>query len=154
MRTTARIRNKIRAYDARAFQVALSDPALRYANAGYACYAANIGKIGFIRQQWAVGAIIGFYSNLRELNDQAHEFLQNRPTVNATNESIAARLRLMSSNLSHAMDGLNKDRKFRIPQEIRLDQLFMPSGTPLSECQAVPENLQDVLLRLAGIVPR
>jgi hypothetical protein len=86
-----------------------------------------------------------------ELNDQAREALAGRPTVNVTVESIAARLQLMASNLSQALDGLNDDVPMPIPPEIHLDRLFMPDGRLVSQAEHVPQSLQDVLLRLAGI---
>src|SRR5437762_4593853 len=78
-------------------------------------YKTNIGKIGITRQGWVGGALIGFYGNLLELNDQAREALSGRLTVNVTSQSIAERLRVMASNLSHALDGLNDDRKIPVP---------------------------------------
>jgi hypothetical protein len=116
-------------------------------------YKTNIGKIGVLRQKWVGGALIGFYANLLELNEQAKETLSGQPTVNATSQSIAARLRVMASNLSQALDGLNSDRKFPLQPELRLDMLFMPDGKPLSQAANVPKNLQEALLRLAGITP-
>jgi len=114
-------------------------------------YKTNIGKIGVIRQQWVGGALIGFYANLLELNEKAREVFSGQPTVNMTNQSIATRLRLMASNLSQALDGLNADRKFPLQPEIQLNDLFMPDGKPLSQSENVPKNIQEVLLRLAGI---
>jgi hypothetical protein len=113
-------------------------------------YQANIGKIGLLRPEWLLGALIGFYTNLRELNDQSREAMASRPTVRATNETIAARLRLMSANLSQALDGLTNDVKIPIPADIHLDQFYMPDGRLISQAENVPQNLQDVLLRLAG----
>jgi hypothetical protein len=114
-------------------------------------YNANIGKIGGLRHKWAAGALIGFYANLLELNTQSKEAMSGAPTVNATNQSVANRLRMMASNLSQALDGLNDDKKFGLQPEIRLDQLFMPDGRRASESQPVPASLQSVLLRLAGV---
>lgn len=95
--------------------------------------------------------MIGFYANLLELNEQAREALSGRPTVNVTSKSIAARLQVMASNLSQALDGLNNDRKHSLQREIILPILFAPDGTSLSQVANVPQNLQDVLLRLAGL---
>jgi len=114
-------------------------------------YKTNIGRIGMLRQGWAGGALIGFYANMLELNEQAREALSGRPTVNVTTQGIATRLQLMASNLSHALDGLNNDRKFPLQPEIRLPLLFAPDGASLSDVANVPQNLQDVLLRLAGL---
>lgn len=114
-------------------------------------YRANISKIGVLPEQWVALALIGFYANVLELNDQARESMAGRPTVNATTESIAGRLHIMASNLSQALDGLNDDRKFPLQPEISLNDLIMPDGTPLSQATNVPQNLQEVLLRLAGI---
>ena len=114
-------------------------------------YKTNIGKIGAVRQQWVGGALINFYANLLELNEQSRETLAGIPTANTTNESIARRLRLMASNLSAALDGLNADRKFPLQPEIQLNDSFMPNGKPLSQSNNVPKNLQEVLLTLAGI---
>jgi hypothetical protein len=114
-------------------------------------YHANIGKIGGLRHSWVAGAIIGFYGNLLELNTQSKEAMAGIPTVNATNQSVAARLQLMAANLSQALDGLNDDKKIGIQPEIRLDELFMPSGHRISESQSVPTSLQGVLLRAAGL---
>lgn len=47
-------------------------------------YKGNISRVGLLRQSWVIGAVIGFYTNLLELNDQAREALSGRPTVNAT----------------------------------------------------------------------
>jgi hypothetical protein len=116
-------------------------------------YKTNIGKIGVLREKWVGGALIGFYANLLELNEQTRETLSGRPTVNATSKSIAARLRMMAANLSQALDGLNADRKFPLQPEIHLDSLFMPDGKPLSQAVSVPKNLQEALLRLAGVTP-
>jgi len=115
-------------------------------------YRTNVVRIGLVREKWAVGAIIGFYSNVLELNEQAKEFMSGRPTVDVTNRSVAMRLRIMASNLAQAIDGLNSDRKFPIPQEIRLDEIFMPDGRAVSQSASTPQSLQDVLLRLAGII--
>jgi hypothetical protein len=114
-------------------------------------YRTNIGKIGLVRNQWVIGAIIGFYSNVLELNEQAREAMSGRPTADVTTSSIAARLRIMASSLSQALDGLNDDRKFPIPHEIQLDKIFMPDGRTVSQSEHLPQNLQDVLLRLAEI---
>ena len=116
-------------------------------------YRTNIAKIGLLRQPWIPMALIGFYANLLELNEQAKETLAGRPTVNVTTRSIAARLQRMASSLAQAWDGLNNDKKFPIQPEIQLDRLFMPNGQPLSQANPVPTSLQDVLLRLAGITP-
>jgi len=113
-------------------------------------YRTNIGKIGVLRQKWVGGALIGFYSNLLELNAQTEEALSGRPTVNSTNESIAVRLRLMATNLSQALDGLNDDKKIPVPAEIQLHHLITPDGRVLNQSANVPGNLQDVLMRLAG----
>jgi len=114
-------------------------------------YRTNIGKIGLVRNQWVIGAIIGFYSNVLELNDQARESLLGRPTADVTSGSIAARLQIMASSLSQALDGLNDDWKFPIPPDLRLDHIFMPDGRPITQSEHAPQNLQDVLLRLAGM---
>jgi hypothetical protein len=116
-------------------------------------YRTNIGKIGLLRQPWIPMALIGFYANLLELNEQAKETLAGRPTVNVTNRSVAARLHIMASNLAQSLDGLNNDRQFPIQPELQLDQLFMPDAQPLSLANPVPASLQDVLLRLAGMTP-
>jgi hypothetical protein len=116
-------------------------------------YKTNIGKIGVLREKWVGGALIGFYANLLEMNEQTRETLSGRPTVNTTSQSIAARLRMMAANLSQALDGLNADRKFPLQPEIRLDILFMPDGKPLSQAANVPKNLQEALLRLAVVTP-
>lgn len=116
-------------------------------------YRTNIGKIGLLREPWLPMALIGFYANLLELNEQAKETLAGRPTVNVTNRSVAARLQIMASNLAQALDGLNNDRQFPIQPEIQLDRLFMPDAQALSLANPVPASLQDVLLRLAGITP-
>ena len=115
-------------------------------------YRANISKIGVLPQPWVMGGIISFYANLLELNDQARETMAGRQTVNTTSESIAARLRLMASNLSQVLDGLNADKKFPLTPEIQLENLFMRNGQPLSKATVVPKTLQDVLLRLAGLI--
>jgi hypothetical protein len=115
-------------------------------------YRTNIGKVGGVRKKWVVGAIIGFYTNLLEMNEQSKESMAGRPTVNATSASVVARLRVMAANISQALDGLNDDRKFPLTQELRLDQLFMPNGRVVSQAENVPQNLQDVLLRMADIV--
>jgi hypothetical protein len=116
-------------------------------------YQANIGKIGRLRHKWVAGALIGFYGNMLELNTQSREALSGVPTVNATNKSVAARLQLMASNLSQALDGLNDDKKFPIQPEIQLDQLFTPDGRLVSQGQPIPTSLQAVLLRVAGPWP-
>jgi hypothetical protein len=54
-------------------------------------FRANTGKIGLLRQQWIAMALIGFYANLLELNEQAKEAMSGRPTLNVTSQSIAAR---------------------------------------------------------------
>jgi hypothetical protein len=59
-------------------------------------YKANISKIGLIRIDWVAFALIGFYTNLLELNDQARESMQGRPTVELTNERLAFRLHINS----------------------------------------------------------
>lgn len=115
-------------------------------------YKGNISKVGLLREPWVTGAVIGFYSNLLELNDQAREALSGRLTVNVTNSSVAARLHLMASNLAHALDGLNRDRQFQVPPDLNLDQLFTPDGKVVSDSKTPPQSLQEVLLRLAGIV--
>jgi hypothetical protein len=117
-------------------------------------YRANIQKIGLLRQQWVPLALIGFYANLLELNEQAKESLAGRPTVNVTNRSIAARVQIMASSLGQALDGLNDDKRFPIQPEIQLDTLFMPDGNTLRQADPIPTSLQEVLLRLAGIMPR
>jgi hypothetical protein len=81
-------------------------------------FPANVGTIGRLRQPWVGGAIIGFYSNLRELDEQTKEELAGRPTVNVTCKSIAQRMQLMASNLAQALDGLNDDRKFSVPADL------------------------------------
>jgi hypothetical protein len=116
-------------------------------------YRTNIAKIGLLRQPWIPMALISFYANLLELNEQAKESLAGRPTVNVTDRSVAARLRIMASNLAQALDGLNNDKKFPMLPEIQLDQLLMPNGQTLSQANPAPTSLQDVLLRLAGITP-
>jgi len=115
-------------------------------------YRNSVSKVGLLRQPWVMGTIIGFYSNLLELNDQAREALSGRPTVNTTHASVAARLHIMASNLAQALDGLNNDRRFPIPPDLHLDRLFMPDGRTVSQSENPPQSLQDVLLRLAGIV--
>lgn len=117
-------------------------------------YRTNIGKIGMTRHQWVIGALIGFYTNMLEMNDQAREAVSGRPTVNTTMERIAARLRIMAANLSQALDGLNDDRKFPPPPELSLEDLFSPDGMPLSKAAKIPQSLQEVLLRLAGAAER
>lgn len=114
-------------------------------------YSANISRIGILPQPWVMGGIISFYTNVLELNDQARETMAGRPTVNATSESVAARLRLMAANLSQVLDGLNADKKFPLQPEIQREKLFMPNGLTLSEATVIPKTLQDVLLRLAGM---
>jgi hypothetical protein len=112
-------------------------------------YKESIGKIGVIREQWVGGALIGFYGNLLELNDQSRESLAGRPTHDVTSQSIAARLQLMAANLSQALDGLNADRKIGIPSDIKVELLCDPNGKWLCESADLPKNLQDVLLKLA-----
>jgi hypothetical protein len=114
-------------------------------------YKTNIGRIGMLRQRWAGGALIGFYANLLELNEQAREALSGRPTVNVSAQNIATRSQLIASNLSQALDGLNNDRKFALQPEVQFPFLFAPDGTSLDQLTKVPENLQDLLLRLAGL---
>jgi len=114
-------------------------------------YRANLPKIGLVPHRWVALAIIGFYTNVLELDDPSRESLAGRPTVNITSERIAARLHIMASNLSQALDGLNDDRKFPIAPDIDLEQVFMPDGRPVSRAENLPGNLQDLLLRLAGI---
>jgi hypothetical protein len=87
--------------------------------------------------------------NLLELNDQSREALAGRPTHDVTSQSIAARLQLMAANLSQALDGLNADRKFGIPSDFKVELLCDPNGKLLYESADLPENLQDLLLRLA-----
>ena len=87
-----------------------------------------MGKIGVVRQQWVGGALIGFYGNLLEFNEQAKEALSGRPTQNVTSKTIAARLQLMANNLSHALDGVNADQKMPIPPEIQVEALNVPDG--------------------------
>jgi hypothetical protein len=101
-----------------------------------------------VRQRWVGGALIGFYANLLELNEQSKEILSNKMTVNLTNESIARRLRMMASNLSQALDGLNSDKKFPIPKDFYLNNLIMPNGKTIDK---EINNIQDVLLSLVGI---
>ena len=113
-------------------------------------YQANIGKIGGLRQKWVAGALIGFYGNLLELNTQSKEALSGTPTVNATNQSVAARLQLMASNLSQALDGLNDDKKFNIQPEIQLDQLYMPDGTLVSLSRPIPTSSSRRSLSFSG----
>jgi hypothetical protein len=113
-------------------------------------YLANIGRIGLVRQTWVAGALIGFYANILELNDMSRETMAGRPTGNADNQTISARFHKMAANLSQALDGLNDDRKFGVPEEFDLDTLISPDGRPLSQNAQVPRNLQDLLLRLAG----
>jgi hypothetical protein len=98
-------------------------------------------------------ALIGFYANLLELNDQAKEALAGGPTVNVTNRSVAARLQIMASSLAQALDGLNNDKQFPIQPELQLDCLFMPDAQALSQAKPVPTSLQDVLMRMSGITP-
>lgn len=112
-------------------------------------YRANIAKIGLLRPQWVPGPIIGFYSNLLELNDQSREAMAGRPTVNATTDSIAARLRRMALNLSQALDGLTGDVKIDIPPEIHLEDCIMPDGKPVSQASPRPTSLQELLRKLA-----
>jgi hypothetical protein len=116
-------------------------------------YRANIGKIGLLRQQWVPFALIGFYANLLEINEQSKETLAGRPTVNATTGSVAKRLRIMASSLAQALDGLNNEKKFPIQPEIRFEGLFMPDGKTLNQADPAPTSLQEVLLRLAGVTP-
>lgn len=113
-------------------------------------YKVNIGKIGYIRQQPAAGALIGFYTNMLELNEQAREALSGKPTVNATNQSIAARLQRMASNMSHALTGLNLGLEFPIPPEIQVELLYAPDGKLLGNSGGLPKDLQELLLRVAG----
>jgi hypothetical protein len=111
-------------------------------------YRANIGKIGLLRQQWVPFALIGFYANLLEINEQSKETLAGRPTVNSTTARVAARLQIMASSLAQALDGLNNDKKFPIQPEIRFESLFMPDGKTLNQADPTPTSLQEVLLRL------
>lgn len=113
-------------------------------------YRTNVGRIGLLRPQWVPGCIIGFYSNLLELNDQSREALAGRPTVNATTNSIAARLRRMALNLSQALDGLMGDAKMPVPPEIRLNDCIMPDGKPVSQASSAPTSLQELLRALGG----
>ena len=99
-------------------------------------------------------ALIGFYANLLEINDQSNETLAGRPTLNATTVRVATRLHIMASNLARALDGLNNDRRFPIQPEIQLERLFMPDGRTLDQADPTPTSLQEVLLRLAGTTPR
>jgi hypothetical protein len=114
-------------------------------------YRASLIKIGLLPQPWVIAGIITFYINILELNDQSREALAGRPTVNATSESIAARLHIIAATLSQVLDGLNADKKFPIFAEIQINKLYMPDGCILSKAEFIPENLQDVLLRIAGI---
>jgi hypothetical protein len=98
------------------------------------------------------GTILGFYSNLRELNGQTRETLAGRPTVNITNASIARRMQLMAANLSQALDGLNNERPFPVSPELETGELFMPDGNAVNT--VTPKSLQELLLRLAGLPPR
>jgi hypothetical protein len=113
-------------------------------------YRANVGRIGLLRPQWVPGPIIGFYSNLLELNDQAREALAGRPTVNATAASVAARLRRMALNLSQALDGLVKDEKMPIPPEMRLEDCIAPDGRRVSQLSPVPTSVQALLRAVGG----
>jgi hypothetical protein len=113
-------------------------------------YRTNIGKIGMLREGWIGGALIGFYGNLLELNDQTREAVAGHLTVNVTSQSIAERLRVMASNLSQALDGLNNDQKIAVPADIDLNLLCAPKGKIFANSASLPNNLQDVLLKLAG----
>jgi hypothetical protein len=114
------------------------------------CYRANIGKIGIIREQWVSAALIGFYANLLELNDQSREAVAGRPTNYVTSQNIANRLQLMAANLAHALDGLNEDRKFNIQPDIKLPILNAPDGQAFMQLPEMPKNIQEVLFALAG----
>jgi hypothetical protein len=116
-------------------------------------YRANITKIGALSPLWVGAAIIGFYANLLELDEQSRESIAGRPTANMTNESIAKRLRKMAANLSQALDGLSGDREFPLV-EMHLDEMFMPDGRPVSTLANAPTTLQNALMRLAGQEPR
>lgn len=113
-------------------------------------YKANIGKMGYVRRQPAAGALIGFYTNLLELNEQAREALSGKPTVNSTNKSIAARLQRMAANMSHALTGLNMGQKLPIRPEIQVELICAPDGKLLGESGDLPKDLHELLLRVAG----
>jgi hypothetical protein len=113
-------------------------------------YKANVGKMGYIRRQPAAGALIGFYTNLLELNEQAREALSGKRTVNATNQSIAARLQRMAANMSHALTGLNMDQKLPIQPEIKVELICGPDGKLLGESGDLPTDLHELLLRVGG----
>jgi hypothetical protein len=113
-------------------------------------YKTNIGKIGFIRIEWVAFALIGFYANLLELNDQAREGVAGHPTVNLTRQRLVTRLHIMASSMSQALDGLSNDNDVRLPPDISLDATFLPDGTPLGQAQPVPTSVQEVLSRIAG----
>jgi hypothetical protein len=118
-------------------------------------YKANISRIGLLRQGWVASGLIGFYANLLEINDQGRESLSGKRQVNVTNKNISQRLHIMASNMAQVLDGLNNDRKFPLQPEIVLHELFMIDGTSLSEAKSVPKDIQEVLLRLAGVpVPK
>jgi hypothetical protein len=126
-------------------------------------YKTNIGKIGMIRQPWVGGALIGFYANLLEFNEQAKEALSGRPTANITAKTISVRLQKMASNLAHALDGVNNDLKLPIPPEIQVEALTKPDGKWFAadpdgkwfaaDIDNRPKSLQDLLLGLAGESP-
>jgi hypothetical protein len=113
-------------------------------------YEALIGKIGLLSKGWPAGAIVGFYTNLLELNAMSTEAVNGQLTVNQNALTIAARIRLMALNLAQALDGLNNDRGFPIPQEIVLHDLQNPRGVPVDQVATPPATIQQLLECLGG----
>lgn len=107
-------------------------------------YHAVVSKIGLLVEGWPAAAIIGFFANLTQLNEMASE-ASGPPST----DEMAASLRLMASNLSDALDGLNQDREIPLPKEIDLADMFDATGQIIADDSNPPKNIQALLKRLA-----
>lgn len=103
-------------------------------------------RLGLVREDWVAGAIVGFYGNLLQVNSTDGK-------SKTTCGDLAFQMRKISSNLAQALDGLNRDRPLRIPEEVRFNDLVLGDGkTTVDKVSPKPESLQ-ALLQLMAMHP-
>jgi len=71
-------------------------------------------------------------------------------TLGENTGRIARRLQRMALNMAQALDGLNSDKPFPLPEELNLNQLFAPDGSIIGNDTSPPNSLQALLSRLGG----
>jgi hypothetical protein len=114
-------------------------------------YEAVISRIGVLTEGWPAAATINFYALLIQLNELSENAVaRGQLNPNENNSTIASSFQRMASSLSQALDGLNNDYKYPIPEGTDVSLLATPRGIQVNQLNPQPQNLQDLLLAVSG----